>query len=373
MQKIGFVVSSIINAGPVNVVYDIVKNIDRTKFEPVILALKSNVEYRSRVQDFEQLGIKIHFFNFSVLKQEIFAKKCAKIVDKFINENEIKMLHLHCYHSVIIAKHLKSDIKKIVTIHNLCYEDFTQKRGFILGTYEGKRYCNNLKHIDCCITITNYMNDYYKNYNSNIITIYNGISNNSFYPCSLEEKQKLREKYNMPSDSIIFVVCNSLHKRKNTIAFINAANKFTDDKRKFIIVGDGEEEKKLKEIAQNNKNIIFMGRQKNVVPFLQMSDFYVTASKSEGCPLAPMEAMFCGLPIIYSNIVAHKELFYSLKELQSYMFNLTFEDDLYQKLKNATPIENIEVIADYYREKFSAQKMSTQYQEIYSSLCPASV
>ena len=39
MTKICFIVNTIINAGPVNVIYDIVSNIDRNVFEPIIWAL----------------------------------------------------------------------------------------------------------------------------------------------------------------------------------------------------------------------------------------------------------------------------------------------------------------------------------------------
>ena len=368
MIKIAFVVNKIIFAGPINVLYNIVANIDREKFEPVILALKNNVEKRSRVKDFEKLGIKLHFFNFSFLQMELRTKKCAKILDNFVEENGIKILHLHGYHPLLIASYLQSRAKKMNTLHSLCYEDFIQRKGVLIGNYMAKRFCSKLKYMDSCISITDYMKDYYKKYRQDITTIYNGINSNAFFTCNLDDKQKLRKEYNIPFDSTVFIVCNSLNKGKNTIAFINAANKFTDGNRKFIIVGDGPEGEKLKEAAKNKENIIFMGRQSNVAPYLQMSDYFVTTSKSEGFGLAPVEALFCGISIIYSDIPVYKELFYSRKELQPYMFNLKSEEDLYQKLKIATPVENIQEIAEYYRENFSAKKMSEKYQEVYFSL-----
>lgn len=371
MEKIGFVINTIINAGPVNVVYDIVKNLDRTKFEPVILALKSNVEYRSRLMDFERLGLKAHFFNFSFLQMELRTKKCAKTLDKYIKDNNIKILHLHGYHPVIISRHLSVQVKIVTTLHNICYEDFVQKKGLFVGKYMGYRFCQNLIWSDYCVSITDYMKNYYIMHSKqkNITTIYNGIASDSFSPTSKAGKNKLRIEHNIPTDAFVYIACNSLNKRKNTIAFINAANKFTDDKRKFLIVGDGPEEKKLKEAARNNKNIIFLGRQSNVVPFLQMSDIYVTTSLSEGCPLAPMEAMFCYLPIIYSDIPAHKEIFYLKRnELKPFMFRLNIENDLYETIKRTNLIENINEVSEYYKINFSASLMAKKYQEIYNQL-----
>ncbi|MEE3484340.1 MAG: glycosyltransferase family 4 protein [Bacteroidales bacterium] len=366
MTKICFIVNTIINAGPVNVIYDIVSNIDRNVFEPIIWALKDNVEYRSRVKDFENLGIKVQFFNFSFLKMELQTKKCSNILDNFIEKENIRIVHLHGYHPVLIATHLKSNVKKITTIHNLCYEDYVQKKGFLIGNYMGKRFCNNLKYMDSCVAITEYMKDYYKNYCNRISVIYNGINDQAFSACSNAEKKNLRVKYGFPESVMIYVACNSLNKRKNTIALISAANKLNDNNKLFLIAGDGPEENNLKRAANNNPNIIFLGRQKNVIPILQLSDFYITTSTSEGCPLAPLEAMFCGLTTIYSDISAHKELFYSHKELQPYMFKLDVKDDLYLKIKSSVLIENIQNVANYYRENFSSREMGKKYQELYS-------
>lgn len=66
------------------------------------------------------------------------------------------------------------------------------------------------------------------------------------------------------------------------------------------------------------------------------------------------------------NISAHKDIFYSHKELQPYMFKLDVKDDLYLKIKSSSPIENIPNVANYFKENFSSRKMSEKYQELYS-------
>jgi len=67
------------------------------------------------------------------------------------------------------------------------------------------------------------------------------------------------------------------------------------------ILGEGEDRSRLEAvIARNNAEsyIVLHGRQANVETYLQQSDIYVSASKTEGLPLSILEAMACGLPIV---------------------------------------------------------------------------
>jgi len=60
------------------------------------------------------------------------------------------------------------------------------------------------------------------------------------------------------------------------------------------------------------------------------SDVYVSASIFEACPLPPLEAMACGLPVLLSEIPAHKELIE--KSNGGLNFSLTKKDDIVKKI-----------------------------------------
>jgi len=73
---------------------------------------------------------------------------------------------------------------------------------------------------------------------------------------------------------------------------------------KLMLVGDGPERKNLEKLAEKLKikdSVIFTGLLpygEKIVEAYQASDIYITASKSENMPVAILEAMGCGLPII---------------------------------------------------------------------------
>lgn len=58
-QTILYLVPSLIPCGPINVVYNILRHLDRKRFSPVVVAL-SDAGERCNQADFEALGVEVH-------------------------------------------------------------------------------------------------------------------------------------------------------------------------------------------------------------------------------------------------------------------------------------------------------------------------
>ncbi|HEY9301949.1 MAG TPA: glycosyltransferase family 4 protein, partial [Phormidium sp.] len=67
---------------------------------------------------------------------------------------------------------------------------------------------------------------------------------------------------------------------------------------------------KLVKMAENNKNILFPGQLKgpHLAEIIRGAGLFVLPSKLEGLPLAMLEAMQEGIPIVASNIPVHQQL-----------------------------------------------------------------
>lgn len=78
----------------------------------------------------------------------------------------------------------------------------------------------------------------------------------------------------------------------------------------FLWVGNGGDWAKLRNQAkrENVKNVRFIGAVDDPAPLLAASDLYLSTSRWEGLPVALLEAMAMGLPIIASDVVGHREL-----------------------------------------------------------------
>ena len=122
----------------------------------------------------------------------------------------------------------------------------------------------------------------------------------------------LREKYNL-GDSIVFLnvgrVCRlkGMHILSDAMPLIAAKIPHS----KLIIVGEITDKAYADElIKRSGENLIMTGYvdHRELAKYYAMSDIYVTASRSECCPLPLMEAQMSGKPVVASDIEPHREL-----------------------------------------------------------------
>ena len=105
-----------------------------------------------------------------------------------------------------------------------------------------------------------------------------------------------------------------LVKQKQVELVINSFfvfKKKTEKDLKLLIVGDGPEKQKLKELTFRlnlSKNIIFIKHQNKVGEVIKLIDIFCMNSKFEGLGLIMLEAMYFSKPIIAPSISAIPEV-----------------------------------------------------------------
>ncbi len=131
-------------------------------------------------------------------------------------------------------------------------------------------------------------------------------------PEGVQDGEKdIREKYGIPEDYCIAVSVGELSERKNHITIIEAMAEARDLKIVYLICGDGEQKDAIRRKASElglEKQVILTGYVDSVPALLHQCDVFVFPSTREGLPVALMEAMAVGLPVIASDIRGNRDL-----------------------------------------------------------------
>jgi glycosyltransferase involved in cell wall biosynthesis len=141
----------------------------------------------------------------------------------------------------------------------------------------------------------------YYSFKGDIKVISAGVDTNYFYPVNSDSRDQIRDRYNIPRDSMVFLYVGRLSKEKNVLDILRVFQKIDRFKKYLIIVGDGPQESFLREEAKRlglEDFILFTGFLSNPLVYYQLSDVFVLLSKYEGFGQVFLEAMACGLPVI---------------------------------------------------------------------------
>lgn len=138
-----------------------------------------------------------------------------------------------------------------------------------------------------------------------------GLDLRHFSVANSEEKLAVRKELGLTEGDTFAISVAQLIKRKNHTVLIDAVHKLHDPSFHLFILGDGNQEqelqKKIKALELEN-HIHLLGFRNDVYRLCRAADLFLFASLQEGLPVAIMEAMACGLPIIASNIRGNVDL-----------------------------------------------------------------
>ena len=110
--KIAYLISTLKRCGPVNVLYDIIRHIDRNKFNIEIINLSPESQ-DSRLEEFYDLEINIVQLNLSRIKGIFFAKK--RVVSE-VNKFKADIVHSHGYRADILNSTILGSAISICTL-----------------------------------------------------------------------------------------------------------------------------------------------------------------------------------------------------------------------------------------------------------------
>lgn len=226
----------------------------------------------------------------------------------FLKNNNYEIVHIHsevAYKQFlyVIAAHCAGVNKIIVHSHSSDIDGEHKKLKLVLHRVFRKAV-NKLgtDFLACSMPSARWMFDDCIMKSSRFHIIDNGIAVEK-YKFDYEKRNKVRKNLGV-DEYIVLGHVGSLKKVKNQSFLIRLLATMDLNKYRLILVGDGEDRKKLKEQAMENgceNNIVMLGSRNDVNVLMQAFDVFLFPSLFEGVPMALIEAQTLGVPILASD------------------------------------------------------------------------
>jgi glycosyltransferase involved in cell wall biosynthesis len=124
-------------------------------------------------------------------------------------------------------------------------------------------------------------------------------------------REAVREQFGIGSGEYVIGVLGRLDPNKQFDLVIEAAAPLLSDTVKLLIVGKGDEDAHLRQVAEScgvTDKVIFAGERHDVAAVLSAMDLFVASSAQETFGLSVLEALGNGAPVLYTTCPALKGL-----------------------------------------------------------------
>lgn len=360
--KVCYVISSLSNQGPPNVLYNIIKYMDLSKFEISIITMVEEQKI-SRIEEFRALPIQV--VQMSPNKtQNPFAM--FKTLKKTVEKLNPDILHTHCPRSMFLVPFLSKKYKKMETVH--IYPGIQQK--VMYGKLKGQIviWLSNFftKKMDEPIACSESVaRSYWEEQHYRMKAIPNGCSL-PLWKENKEQKFALRKRFGLKEEVKYFIFIGRFSNEKHPEMIIKAFEKMHDPKLGVVLLGNGDLYDELK--LYESDNILLPGFKSNVYDYLIACDYYISASDVEGLANTLLESMTVGLPCVLSNIPSHKEVIAKTIQPMGYTFDNTNMESLLSAIQSVLALDvesTAKSIRNVFEKYYTARHMSEQYQEEY--------
>jgi len=354
--KILYTIPNFDTAGSGKVVYDLVKGLDKDKFEVEVACRHNKGAF---FKEIESLNVPIHLIETTCAYRPYTSlyKRLRPIV-KFFKENKYDIIH---------SWHWSSDWTEVLAARLAGVKWIYTKKAMSWGNKHWKirSYLANL-----IITINDEMHQYFPN-KKNQALIPLGIDTAYYNPNHFSKSTNQDGHFN------IITVAN-LVPVKGVEILIHALKELNNTNLKLTVLGDNTNEygayllslcEELKLLDQVN----FLGKKLDVRPYIVDSDLYVipTIGKGEGMPMALVEAMSMGIPVLGSDISG---INFVLKDFKSLLFEAGNYLELSKAIKDiqSRSFEDRQQLGtklrNYILNNYSYDRFIEAHQKLYKDL-----
>lgn len=345
-MNIAYIVPSLKNAGPVLVVKELVEQMEKN-------------------------GHQCHVFYFDDKIELSFTCPISQIrFSSALDFGSFDIVHTHGIRPdayVFIHKPLHTKTKFVSTLHNYVFRDLSYQYNKLTAYCCGYLWMKLfLSRHNCIVALSKDAATYYKKWikQSRLTWAYN---TRSLPQQEKLDSEELKQLQTFKQDSILIGVNALLTDRKGVDLLIVALARLPE--YKLFVVGDGKVKSRLIQLAKEYNvydRVCFAGYHKNAYRYLPYYDIFAMPSRSEGFPLALLEASIIGVSTVCSDIPVFKEL-YSEEEVS--FFELENIESLVASIKNMANKKSYSIaIYHKYLNEYAPHSFYQRYIDIYQSL-----
>lgn len=316
MKNILFFIESLGGGGAEKVLCEIVKNIDKDKFNITVRTITDNGRYDNEVAKYCTVYscLKAKDYNAGGIRKLIYQMKYyliyhlpAKIINLIYikRDADIQIAFVEGYATKVISVGNKKK-QKIAWVH----VDPIERNYADMYFSSLKKQKSLYQRFEKIVCVSNSVsNSFEKKFglSNKIITIYNPINKIEIIKRSLDSK-KIEEK---KDGKLKFISVGRLEMQKGYDRLIEAFSTVSKESYELRILGEGSLKEKLEseiELYGLKENIYLLGFQENPYKYMMDADVFICSSRAEGYSLVIAEAMVLGLPIITTNCSGPDEL-----------------------------------------------------------------
>lgn len=274
-----------------------------------IVVASSYEGYKGELEDLNIEKLDIPFTRSPISLKNI---KAFFKLNKYLKENQVDLIHCHTPVGGVVGRMIGrwNKVSRIIyTAHGFHFFNGAPKINWLIY-YPIEKILS--KFTDTLITINKEDYERAKTFYAKKVEYIPGVGIDVEKIQNIEvDKEQKRKELGLSMDDIVLLSVGELSSRKNHITPIRALAEIKDKNIKYLIAGVGALENYLKEEIKKlglENQVKLLGYRKDIYELNKISDIFIFPSKQEGLPVALMEALACGLPVICSGIRGNRDL-----------------------------------------------------------------
>ncbi len=300
MIRIAIVIDSLQTGGAQKLVCAFVASAAIYDIQPVVINLRKGAS-PGILRAIQAAGVRV----ITVPSRSLFDQKRFQWLVKFFKQEKIDIVHTHLLYANILgstAAHL-AKVPVVCTLHSTQFEKGRRPRLFLtlLEDLCLRNFADRILAVGEKVAAA-----HRRHYPGRVVdVITNGIPKPKFP--TVQERERLRREITGDGSDPVVITVGRFTGAKGYEDMIEAFHLLRSNapKPKLMMVGTGPQVDTIKNQIEDlglKQSVILTGEREDVPQLLALSDVFASSSHREGLPLAVLEAMMAGLPVVATSV-----------------------------------------------------------------------